>query len=897
MEQIQNPAWMRILPAEMVKPPPPPVAVPVPASRPIPVPSQAPPPLVPIQAPIQARPSSSEVRPALPVESSASGEVFRPLSAEPVATPFRPPVRTTPPPAPVMMATPLPVLTPVAPPMATPVPVAVATPTPTPVPVVEAPPATPSNTIRITSGEPVIDPVEAALQRANSFYSRKMFDLAIPEYESYLSATQPKAAGRDAALFRVAECQRILERAPAAQAGYERLTEEFSTGEFAGSGAYRLGEMFFAKNIYALAVPQFEKASANAANDSVRLSADFYLARALDEMKENARALEAYSKVLASPAKENPYKDYAQISSARLAVQLGDKKRAAEIYTQIAQSGGTDELKAEGGVKAAALWVEAGDNAKARPLLEAVASNGKAGNWKSVAKMALLELDYQAGKYTNLAQLADKLDSFPVESRPKALLIAANSRRQLGQHAKALELYDRLQREFPNASEVKNARFQRLVSLYETNGPTLEDELNQFLLVTSDPKERNQATMLKAESLFKAERFAEAVNAYRTLPGSDLPDDLRSESLYKFAWCLAQSGQPAEAVQRFSDFIQQYPKHAYLTQAYLQRALAHKAAKAYPAAMKDFDTLIEKYPESKEREMALLQKALLFGEQKDYPKMSATFAQLLADYPKTAAAAQANFWIGWAAYESKDYKAALPALEKARELDAKTYADRANLRVILSYYYLEDPDAVAKQIAEHPVANLPGEVYQWLAGKYIESKNYAKAEKFLEPLVAGTLGPVPAETYLSLAQARLEQKKYAAAGEAVKKFLEVARDPLNRTRGLLLQAETEMGQTNYDAAQKLVDECMLLQPEGQWNAQSRLLSGRILAARGNQEEAARTFMTIAVLYDDPKITPDALRRAAAAYRKAGNAMESQNALRELEKRYPGQLQKKESESL
>ena len=201
---------------------------------------------------------------------------------------------------------------------------------------------------------------------------------------------------------------------------------------------------------------------------------------------------------------------------------------------------------------------------------------------------------------------------------------------------------------------------------------------------------------------------------------------------------------------------------------------------------------------------------------------------------------------------------------------------------------------MAAEIAAHPVTNLPGEVYQWLAARYFASKDYAKAEKFLEPLASGSLGPVPAETFLTLAQARLEQKKFTTAGEAAEKFVAAARDPLNRTKGLLLQAEAELGQSHYDAAQKLVDECLLLQPEGQWNARSRLLSGRILSSRGNTDEAARMFMTIAVLYDDPEITPDALKRAMAAYQKSGNAVEAKNAQRELEKRYPDQLQKKES---
>ncbi|HEY5793143.1 MAG TPA: tetratricopeptide repeat protein, partial [Chthoniobacterales bacterium] len=484
VDRIQNPSWMQMLPPR--------TATPAPA------------------------PAEPMVRPALPVEpvpprvNQPAGQEAPPIRpALPAGTPYRPAARAVP-----VEAAPTPA------------------PSPTPIP---TPTPDPGNAIRITAGETPADPAQAALQRADSFYSRKLYDLAIPDYEAYLRLSRPKSKGRDAALFRLAECQRFLERGDAAQAIYERLLDEFSQGEFASSGAYRLGEIFFGKGVYALAAPQFEKAGQTTPHEAVRLSADFYFARSLEEMREDARALAAYEKVRQSPVKENPYRDYAQTAAARLAAKVGDKKRAAELFTAISQTGGSEELKAEAAVKAAGLWLELGDGKPARQLLDQVIKNGKSAKWAGVAQTTLADLDYQAGDYARLAQLADKLDTMPAEVQPRILLVAANSRRQLSQHTKALELYDRLMREFPNSPEVQSARFQRLVSLYETGNPGLAEELNQFLFATYDPKERNQATMLKAEMLFKAGRYAEAASAYQPLPDADLPDNLKAESLYKLA--------------------------------------------------------------------------------------------------------------------------------------------------------------------------------------------------------------------------------------------------------------------------------------------------------------------------------------------------------------------------
>ena len=79
---------------------------------------------------------------------------------------------------------------------------------------------------------------------------------------------------------------------------------------------------------------------------------------------------------------------------------------------------------------------------------------------------------------------------------------------------------------------------------------------------------------------------------------------------------------------------------------------------------------------------------------------------------------------------------------------------------------------------------------------------------------------------------------------------------------------------------------MGLQPEGRVNAEARLLAGDVQLERGNFDQAGKAFMGVALLYDDPAITPRALEKAALAYRQAGKADEADKANRELHERYP-----------
>ena len=65
-----------------------------------------------------------------------------------------------------------------------------------------------------------------------------------------------------------------------------------------------------------------------------------------------------------------------------------------------------------------------------------------------------------------------------------------------------------------------------------------------------------------------------------------------------------------------------------------------------------------------------------------------------------------------------------------------------------------------------------------------------------------------------------------------------------------------------------------------------LLAGDVQFERGNFEEASKAFMGVALLYDDPAITPRALKKAATAYQRAGKNAEADKVVRQLKEKYP-----------
>ena len=721
----------------------------------------------------------------------------------------------------------------------------------------------------------------------DAFYARKMFDLAIPEYEKFL-AGRPGSEERPAALFRLAESHRMLGNSPMAKQAYERLLREVRSGEFAGAAAYRLGSINLDEKLPGVAAGNFEIARREATDPAIRLSSLFFAARAYELAGQNRTALKLYEDVLKEEKTDPRYRDATLAALARINEALERNAAAAGFYQQLAAATENPKLRTESLIKAANLLVKESKFKEARGILERIVESPDSGEWAGAARFALLELDYAAGENERVAGLKpDDLASIPEASRPRALLLTANANRQLGRFPEALRIYDAISAANPQSDAAREARFHRLVCLFRMNDPSLMNSLNEFLLEAKDASEIAQARLLKAETQFAAGQYAEAAVTYGSLVPGSLPDALRADAAYKHAWSLARTGRAQESVVAYSDFIERFPRDERIPKALVARGMAHAEAGASDAAFRDFDRVIQSHPDSKERELAMLQKGLVHGSKREYDQMRADFEALVKAYPESTARAQAEFWIGYAKFEQKDYEGSLPHFETARKLDAQTYGDRANLRLMLANYYLERPEETAAVIESREMKNVPAEVYQWLAAKFLDSGNQPRAEKYLRIILEGGAGGTPTpDLYLQLAKNQIAQGRPSDAIEPVNKFLEATRQPAPRAQGLLVLAEARAAAGDFEAAEKSISDAQLLQPEGRINAESRLLLAELLEKRGNFAEAGKAFMTVAVLYDDEAITPRALYAAAKAFDRGSNPSEAARAREELAAKYP-----------
>src|SRR6516225_1519736 len=684
------------------------------------------------------------------------------------------------------------------------------------------------------------DPAKNQLAIADGLYIRKLYDLAVPEYEKYLGQ-YPSDPARPSAMYRLADCYGILGQEQPALNTYRMLIDEIGSGEYVGSAAFRLASHELDRKSYSDAASLYEKAFTNAKTPEVKLTARYYQAKCLELSYKRSEAKSAYEDVAKTPGK-NPYRDAARLSLAYYALENSQRQQAFDLFQELGRDAVKPVVKAEALTRAGILASDLKQKDTADQLLRAAIALNTEGKWKQVAELELMKVEYEGDKFAQVLDSYAKSSNAPGdETRPSVMLLVANSYRQLGKHQKALELYNELIHIYPNSSEAYDARYQKLVSLDAMKDPSLVQEVDSYLATGPGRERADKSKLLKAQALYQLNRFEPAARLYLELTNSSLADVYKADCYYAagYAFLLLKDNQ--SAMHAFSGLINKYPKHKMASKALLKRALLYQEVKNYPA---------------------------------------------------TTGGAQAYYWIGWAAFEAKKYQDAVTPLIKARELNAEEFAQKTSLRLMLCYQFLLKKAEAAREVNDFlkkdpDRASMVVDICRWLGTEYYNESKYDQAVKFLA-LTTKSVEPVKVDKtiWLMLAKSQRELKDYPDAIEAANHYLEGATEPADRSQGFLALGNAQLGAGQFDAAQKSAEQALVLQPEGRLNAEARMQLGDIELSRGNYENAARAYMSVAVLYEDAEVTPRALEHAYEAFQKAGNQPQATKTLSELKTRFP-----------
>lgn len=725
---------------------------------------------------------------------------------------------------------------------------------------------------------------------ADGLFSRGVYDLAAAEYTELLTAT-PAFEGRDAALFRLAECHRNLGSKTDAERAYSQLMTEFPQSPYRFRGEFRRAELFLAAQQFEKAAGLFTALIGRNPPPDILASARYFLGYTRERQGRDGEAEAAYRTVVDQGPK-TPYFSYAALALARLMERTGgDGSRIESLYRQAGADSATPRVAAEALFRLGDAAFRAGRFADSATAYAELLSAYPADRRAAEARLQAAWSYYHDGRHAEALALAARRLEDPAEAdRFEWLYLSANSRRAAGHDAEALALYTRLLEESPAGEKADAAAYERLLILFEQGDAARVLELGEGL--TPPPEVAEDHQWLLAESAAKLGRDADALarfsrilEAYPNSPRAPLAG-------FRRARLLQESGQLGDAADGYLAVAAVDPGGALAADARFAAAYCRLNAGQYREAAGILEQLLDAHPGFAQREDALYQKALAELKLEDDAAAGRSLEALLAAFPDGAHAPEAWYWLGLVAERAGRLTEAETRLRAAlARAAADEFRQRAMFRLSAVLQTRERPAEAAELLVRllgTPIQReMPPALLEWLARRRLADGARAEASRAAAALVEQ--GGTPAWRQIGQCLAGEAAADPAAALAAYRAALEEPAVTRDGVLAALALGDLALKAEDYAAAERRYTQA------GEWardpdmvDARARAYFGLGMAARGRQdwEEAARRFLSVGILFDEATLSPEALYRASAAFARTGRTADRDRTVTELRNRYP-----------
>jgi tetratricopeptide (TPR) repeat protein len=539
------------------------------------------------------------------------------------------------------------------------------------------------------------------------------------------------------------------------------------------------------------------------------------------------------------------------------------------------------------------------------------------GDARKVANTGLLRLLFQQKRFTEWVALYEmEMGKLLDSARSEILYDLGHAQFSLKHWPEAVAGFDQYLSAFSAQNTAVTAAYERFLALTQIDRAKTAGEAEAYLKAWPKSPYRARVRLLQAQELSREKKFADALPLWENLAGetgdaSWAHQDILLELARAYDE-LKQWDKAATAYQAYLDDLNAHPpiightgaaaRAQQTLQIQARLAVCLQKADQLLAATDAWKAVQSLAPEgSREQQTALESLGLIYarGGPAQEAAMVATFRALLDKFPQSPLRAMAAFSVGDSLFKNRDYAGAEPLLLNARNWDATTWLQPATQRLALGAYGLKDYDRTAAYAKEYDTipsptdpqaqiaARLPAALFYWLAETARKADKWDEAEIYYSRVTQHPdPGDLLAGAWWQLGEVESHRKEWPASVASYEKYRQLKPDAKDATVVLLALGRAQLGAQNFDAAKKLGEQALLQEPEGPRSADARMLLGETAFATQNYPEAARMFATLAVLFDDPKITRQAISRAADAFEKAGDAKSAEDWRQKLKDKYP-----------
>lgn len=745
------------------------------------------------------------------------------------------------------------------------------------------------------------DDPEERMQFADGMYVRGLYDMAVEEYLGLLheAAGFPKM---DVVLFRAGECYRQMGNKKSADEFYRRLAREFPESPQRFKGDLRRAELFVAGQLYRDAANILGELLEKDLPEDVAAPARYYLGYAQRRQFEEGSGAEAetYRKRAEEVLQEvvdhdtdSPYRSYACLELAGLLQGAGKgEDRVRDLYALALKNPASKRVAAEAEFQLAELAYAAGDFEAAAAAYERLLEKYPGDRRVQEARLQAAWSYHRAGRHEDALKLVRVKDLQDARDGSAWLYLKANCERQLGRSEEAVSTYNALVSKFPEGPHAAAAAYEKALVAFrggdfakavEEAGGALsgaENEEDRHWLLAESYAEMGQPDKAREHYLLVLEQFADSTRA--------------PLAAFRLAKLLQDEEQFAEAAGYYRKVAHDYPEHELAPDALFASAFCHGRMKEAKEALSDWSKLNRTFPSYARREEALYQQALAEIQLDKETQSGKTLRLLLKEAPDTSLSAEAHHLLAVLAEEGgKTAEAEQELREALEQKPAKSLRFQIQFRlatVLQKQDKLGEAADILQGLLSEASAEMPPALVEWLARYRLKQKAYAEAATAASTLEA-VADPAPWKqiAWYLVGEARSGEGHTKEAAAAYEKALAVKAATREGAQSALAVGRLALEEKNFERAVRAYEQAGGLAQSAELidiRAESYHGLGRTSWEQEKWEEAARYYLAVAILFDDPELTPDSLYHAAAAFAKIGREADQAKALAELKERYP-----------
>jgi tetratricopeptide (TPR) repeat protein len=736
------------------------------------------------------------------------------------------------------------------------------------------------------------------LDFANGLFLRKMYSMAIDEYQKFIK-TYPSASEIKDAYFMSAESFFFLNNYANAMVAYEDFRKRFPADENTALASLRIGMCLINLERYKEALDVLMPLKEMAAAQNLRADISYFLALAMNATGDKEGALRGFNFCF----EQVPASLYASLSAYQLgviAVENSNVQDALGFYEKAVQYAQNPDQK----VKALVALAETQFNNKdyenaANNFRQAAYSAACPENLKSKVFLNMLSAFFNAGKYQTVIDEYTLQKGVPVyDTRDyRVVLVVSQSYTCLNKYDNAEAMLDSVLQSL--AGSIPLPANEREQLLFEKVSTLIVDKKYSEALASLDKwttiSDQNRYSFLRAECLFYLNRFAEAKICYSRVIANETKSPHYPSALYGIGFSSFKNNEKKDAYTYFTKFLLLFPQDQRIPDELYMLIVLDNELGYNEDGITHAQEFIKKYTKDFNLEKVYFLLGRFYADLNKHEAVINTYFEYTRLFPSSKQIKHVYYLLGYSYEMLKKYSEANEWYEKivtTKEPASLELYYAAQKNMVENYITLGESER-AVGILEHMMKEetappLDIDVYIWII-KYYEGKTaYTDMVRVLESAISrndAAFKTPEIQYYFGEAHRGLGEYK-----ESLIDYQKSIDDDKTKIvsggayigKGL---SAKELGdlQGAYDAFQKAI----AIDPDDATTTmRARYYCGELLYDQKKFEEAAKLFMMVAILYDDEHFVVDALYRAGDAFAKAGKINDASKTYTDFLTKYP-----------